>query len=403
MPIIGMTRRQDVNPQFPDLGKLRKGAPKTTNRPGVDLEYWRFTSDRPEITAAFYAAYPLEPKTIHAYLPFSTTEENWNTWREEYDAGGLVHRCDGETVLRYRDSSGQYQDRAMPCPYANGKRERTKEYPGCIQVGRLALIIPELIEVGHVGFVTMETHSINDLVSITACLTDIERHSPHGLTGILLNVMRVPEVISTPAWDAERKTSGKRNRTLKFLVQVVPAAEWVQAQLAQAKLLALPGATLPELTDEDSVDAEVTIAKDEADVMSGGVAAEVELDAVRSVSDIVNSLMREAAERDGADPQSPKPNGLEAVWNAYVEHGFHPMEATAITNIIFPGGIKTHGQAATLYFWLREPDPTDATGKRYRSRANAAQEAAAILTAVTIMTADDKDLPFSDEPEDEDA
>ena len=278
MPIIGMTRREDITPKFPDLGKLRKGAQKGRSedgkpRPGQDLEYWRFTSDRPEIVAAFYAAYPAEPKTIHAYLPFPTQEENWQTWREEYDAGGLVHRCDGQTVTRWRDSAGEYQDRPVPCPYASGQQERTRQRPGCGQVGRLTLIIPELIEAGHVGFVTMETHSINDLVSITACLTDIENHSQNGLTGILFHILRVPEVISTPAWDGERRAAGKRNRTTKTLVQVVPASRWVQAQLNKAQALALPGDDLLALTDggdlpddaDETIDAETVIATAAAD------------------------------------------------------------------------------------------------------------------------------------------
>lgn len=134
-----------------------------------------------------------------------------------------------------------------------------------------------------------------------------------------------------------------------------------------------------------------------------GSAPAAELAAIRSVSDIVNSLMREAAERDGTDPQTPKANGLEAVWEAYAEHGFGQGEAKAITNIIFPGGIETHGQAAALYFWLREPDPADATGKRYRKCEAATAEALAVLTSAT-MTDEDGELPFDDEPEeDEDA
>lgn len=261
-PIVGMTRREDVTPKFPDLGKLRKGGPKTDpKKPGPDLEYWRFTSERPEVQAAFAASHPNNPKVVEAYLPFAAMEENWLTWFEEWDAGGMVHRCDGRTMYRWRNGNGEYVDGERPCPYAKGEKTRTAANPGCKQVGRLNLILPALIKAGHVGFVVMETHSINDLVSITQCLLDIERKAGK-LTGILLAVMRVKQTISTPAWKEEDKKAGRRNRTVKDLVKIVPASEWVLAQLDaqhnEAMLQArggvpqlMAGNGVSELADED--------------------------------------------------------------------------------------------------------------------------------------------------------
>jgi hypothetical protein len=233
MPIVGMTRRQDVEEATHRLvyGVLRKGGPKTERtKPGPELEYWRFTSERPDLVAAFVAAYPDKPKVVDAYLPFPDMERNWQTWFEEYDAGGLRHRCDGRTMTRWRKSDGSYQDGEQPCPYFAG-RERSAANPGCKQVGRLYLVLPALIKAGFVGLVTMETHSINDLISITTSLMDIEAKAGGRLNGILLSVIRVKETISTPAWKDEDKVAGKRNRTAKNLVKVVPQAEWVMAHL----------------------------------------------------------------------------------------------------------------------------------------------------------------------------
>ena len=231
MPIVGMTRRQDITPKFPDLGKLRKGGPKTdAKRPGPDLDHWRFTSERRDVQMAFDAAYGSKPALIEAYLPFATLEQNWQTWFEEYDHGGMVHRCDGQTMYRWRTANGDYANGERPCPYYAGNKTRTKDNPGCKQVGRLSMIVPQLIRAGFVGFVTMETHSINDLVSITACLLDAETKAGH-LNGILFNVLRVKQSISTPAWKDEDKAAGKRNRTVKDLVKIVPAAEWVLARM----------------------------------------------------------------------------------------------------------------------------------------------------------------------------
>ena len=233
MPIIGMTRRQDVEEATHRLvyGTLRKGGPKPDRtRPGPELEYWRFTSERADLVAAFNAAYPNMPKVVDAYLPFPDMERNWQTWFEEYDAGGLRHRCDGRTMTRWRKPDGSYQDGEQPCPYAAGK-ERTDKNPGCKQVGRLYLVLPALIKAGHVGLVTMETHSINDLIGITTSLIDIEHKAGGRLNGILLSVIRVKEEISTPAWTSEDKAAGKRSRTKKNMVKVVPHSEWVMAHL----------------------------------------------------------------------------------------------------------------------------------------------------------------------------
>lgn len=237
MPIIGMTRREDVTPKFPELGKLRKGGPKTDpKKPGPDLQYWRFTSERTDVLAAWNRAYPGNPTSIDAYLPFAKMEDNWQTWYEEYDAGGLRHRCDGRTMYRWRNGGGGYVDGERPCPYHAGTQQRTKDNPGCKQVGRLLMVVPQLIEAGYVGFVVMETHSINDLVSITASLLDAEEKAGK-LTGIRFNVLRVKQTISTPAWKDEDKAAGKRNRTVKDLVKIVPASDWVLARLtAEAQL-----------------------------------------------------------------------------------------------------------------------------------------------------------------------
>lgn len=264
MPIIGMTRREDVTPKFPELGKLRKGGPKTDpKRPGPDLDHWRFTSERNDVQVAWNRAYPGKPTSIDAYLPFAKMEDNWQTWYEEYDAGGMKHRCDGVTMYRWRNGGGEYIDGERPCPFHAGTQPRTKDNPGCKQVGRLLMVVPQLIEAGYVGFVVMETHSINDLVSITACLLDAEEKAGK-LTGIRFNVLRVKQTISTPAWKDEDKDAGKRNRTVKDLVKIVPAADWVMARLTTDAQLQMTAAqnggalpttsTHPDYMPEDDAD-----------------------------------------------------------------------------------------------------------------------------------------------------
>lgn len=268
MPIIGLTRRIDVEDQTHRLvyGTLRKGGPKPNDKqPGPDLDHWRFVSERPEVAAAFVAAYGDKPRVVDAYLPFPQMERNWITWREQYSHGGLLHRCDGQTMCRWRTSDGSFQEGEKPCPYFAGK-ERTKQDPGCVAVGRLYLIVPALLQAGYVGLVTLETHGKNDCLAITTSLIDIESKARGNLSGILLSVMRVQQTISTPAWSEDDKKAGKRNRTAKWLVKIAPAADWVMAQLevqAERQMVLAGGKPLqltsrpvqdPDAFDEDDDD-----------------------------------------------------------------------------------------------------------------------------------------------------
>src|SRR3990167_1146062 len=244
-PIKGMTI--GAKAAFPTVGKLRKGAPMSKDqngkpRIGPDLQYFRFTSERPEVQAAFEAVYGDKPTLINVFLPHATVEECFDCWREEWVAGGLVHRCDGETAVLWRTPQGTFSREPKPCP------------GGCKPVGRLNVWIPELVDAGFIGYVLLETHGINDVVSIQRSLLaglEARGDNPKGLVGIKWSLRRVEETISTPGQD------GKRARRKKWLVKLEPAPEWVRLQLraAEAQAMLMPGqpAQLPPGVDEDGV------------------------------------------------------------------------------------------------------------------------------------------------------
>ncbi len=242
MPIRGLT--DTVRPAFRTIGKLRKGgeAKRTTDgkmiKMGDDLSYFRFTSDQPEVIEAFADAYGRTPALVRAYLPYPLVDDNFSCWKEAWSQGGLVHRCDGQTMTIWLDDKGKYQRTPKSCD------------GGCDEVGRLTLIIPELLRAGYVGYVCLETHGLNDLLSIQACLLAAfasRMGNPLGLRGIEWNVRRVKEKISTPMGN------GKRARRDKWLVKIEPAADWVQLQLehAHAETMALPA---PISTPERVID-----------------------------------------------------------------------------------------------------------------------------------------------------
>jgi hypothetical protein len=275
MAIKGLTDRQSVVQRFSRLGKIKKG--EMVNGSPVDLDHFRFVGEgsRAEaIEAAFAGAYGAEPREVTVYLPYKSVEENWQTWMEEWGASGLLHRCDGEYMVQWLQADKTYKrdydlERKMPCPYQSGQRERTTQRPGCVQVGRLAVIVPELVMAGFVGYVTVELHSINDLANLTSSLLDAEAKSgaalnPNGLQGIEFKLRRQLEEIGV----RYTKKNGDivKTRGQKWMVRIDPSQTWVLHQLETSRQLALGHSVKrPALTVES---AEVlSIVDDDADLM----------------------------------------------------------------------------------------------------------------------------------------
>lgn len=247
MPIKGIT--DSVQAAFPRIGRLRKGGPKRVKDGkeymGADLTYFRFVSDRPEVQAAFTAAYGDKPALINCYLPHAGIEDNFSTWKERWAAGGLVHRCDGETMVLWLGEDGRHYRTPKPCD------------GGCDEVGRLSLWIPELMRAGYIGYVTLETHGINDLLSIQASLqAGLETRGNNDLRGIEWRLYRIAETISTPLGP---NAPGKRARREKWLVKLEPAPQWVALQIEAARAGAYRALPAPRVVDAET--GEITVSK----------------------------------------------------------------------------------------------------------------------------------------------
>ena len=82
MPIKSLVRTEG---RLPEIGILRKGAPKRERSPGRDLDHFRFTSEREGMEAIFHGAYGGEPKVIEGvYLMAPTPTEAFSCWQEEW-------------------------------------------------------------------------------------------------------------------------------------------------------------------------------------------------------------------------------------------------------------------------------------------------------------------------------
>ena len=278
MPIRGLSDKSSITPRFPRLGKLRKGGEmvEKVNKSGVkvkvmgpDLDHFRFTSDSPEIVNAFEEVYGKDPKSIVVYLPYASEEENFPTWCEVWGSSGLVHRCDGENMTIWLEGD-HYVKGSKPCMGGHKDNDPLKD-----GIGRLNVIIPELIQAGYVGYVTVESHSKNDIISIMSVLSEALQsrgNNPLGLRGIPFNLRRVQENISMPGW-GDRK--GQRSRTDKWLIKIEPVVEWVKLQLDldRQRAMLLPtgddktesAANLPEDLQQDDQIPEGEVEESEID------------------------------------------------------------------------------------------------------------------------------------------
>lgn len=234
MPIVHL---QDNRPaQFPCIGKLRKGGAKRQNANGkeimgADLKHFRFVTDDAAAAQSFAAYYGPEPTAINVLMPYRTATENFSAWLEEYRAGGMVRRCDGATQAFHRDANGRSDLTPIPCLRTQGKPCNCKE------VGRLAVIIPEL---ARLAWVMVETHSVYDIIQLTENLqaAEVLRGSLQGIPFIL---SRREREISTP------DGNGGRARRVKSLLFLEPDPSWVQRQLAAVQYAALPMVDMPAM------------------------------------------------------------------------------------------------------------------------------------------------------------
>lgn len=256
MPIVGLTTRQTPRPAY--IAKLRKGGPKQEKNGkevfGRDLDHFRLDPTDPNdqtLVDALAAEYGSAPNYIEVYLPHATAEENFSAWMEEYNASQLIHRCDGETIHAY-NHRGELVPTGEPCPYAAGKA-RTRKEPGCQRVGRLEVFIPALVQhAGRFGIVTVETHSIHDIVNLSSALAFYEQMSG-DLRGKPFVISRVASEISTP------NENGSRTRRTKHLLSLQPASEWVLRQLQapeERRALAAPARQLVDHATGEIVDEE---------------------------------------------------------------------------------------------------------------------------------------------------
>jgi len=212
MAIKGLT---DQRAQFPCIGKLRKGAAKQGNKPGADLDHFRLDSKDSKVAETFRNVYGDRPQLIRCMLPYDTVEECFFTCMEDWAAGGLKVRCDGETILAQQVNGNIQRHFAQPLP--------CMETCNCKPVGRLNLVVQGL---NRFAYISCETHSKNDIVNIHSQLTAVAQEFG-SLRRVPFILTRRPEMISTPSGK-----NGGRARREKWMLSIEIDPQWAQTQFA---------------------------------------------------------------------------------------------------------------------------------------------------------------------------
>jgi len=257
MPIVGLTDEQaDAGIGLPRIAKLFKGdeKPESGKRPGADLDYFRieFEEQFEYLREQWEELFGDEPREFpQVYLTMPTVEEAFPTWLEKWNASGtLLCRGDGEHRVRWWDEDTKiYVTAKMPCTCDPQNRE-------CKQVGRLNLIIPEFVEMtGVLGFISVSTTSINDIITIHRYLSAVQQM--YGkLTGVPFVFGRAPRPITRPQVDGG-KPNGKRVKMTKSLLYLHVTPTFTQNALLpilsgamERPVAALPGGNeTPAITD----------------------------------------------------------------------------------------------------------------------------------------------------------
>lgn len=248
MPIAGLT---DRGLAFPQIGVIRKGAPKGEKSPGRDLTYFRveFDASRPDLKEKFESYYGPQPRRLNVVFPFNDFDRQVSIWYEAYNKGRMVARAGtvagldparnyylfkadprtGEVLAKdgYWLSSGEPAEYDKSTPEYTmtytGKDGKTRQLPVyCKPITRVKLVIRELREL---AYFLLRSSSIYDAINISEQLLALWELTGHRWAGVPLIVERKPVQIMCP------DENGNRTYREKWLVQFQADPLWSEQKL----------------------------------------------------------------------------------------------------------------------------------------------------------------------------
>lgn len=271
MPILDL--QQDAGARLKRAGIIRLGIKKKSERTGK-----MYPAETPHFVlkdaSGLADIYGLAPKRLNVYLPFNEVDRNLIAWHQNWVAGGLICRGDGERIEYAVDAktgevivkkgqaagTGTFDGIKMTvghpvkCPGLSHDL-----YPRCRDCRPNALLIVLIREVSRLAYYQIATSSIHNIVNLTGQMRWVKENIGR-LQGVPFILERRPDSISTPG------NNGKRVRREKYLLHLEPDPEWVKAMMAEMCRRALPGGdrmpALPASVDgEEVIDHALEVAK----------------------------------------------------------------------------------------------------------------------------------------------
>ncbi|PNW35306.1 UNVERIFIED_CONTAM: hypothetical protein BEN50_02310 [Euhalothece sp. KZN 001] len=190
MPI--KTIEQNLSPRFPLLGKICKGAKKSSNRPGKDLDYFRLDTKDPSVKSKFSELYGEAPKKIGIYSLGQTRNDTFSCYYEQWTKSKIHRRCDGEIQEKKLSDDGESYLTGVACE---------SQQCQCKPIGRFKCIIAGI---GRLGFFELVTTSIYDIKHLNDELYALEQWIG-TLEGVPLILYRIPEEVSGTINGQKRK------------------------------------------------------------------------------------------------------------------------------------------------------------------------------------------------------
>ena len=243
MAILGLTDKYSTKVETNRLGSCHKGDKRKGNSIGKDLIN-KFRLELPSpYDAAIKAAYgTTRPTEVRVFFPHDTTEEVFETWNDAFSKKGLLHRCNGENIVReiglvdsYRGGKKYKKRSAEDCNKPCLKKEGEAICNKCTSTGYLKFIVRELFPyAGMSQVLTSQLTGITDVIGVTKQLRALEERygslrkspvpSPSTWNYIPYVLKRVPREISRPMMD----TDGGYSRTTAYPIVITEDPEWLK-------------------------------------------------------------------------------------------------------------------------------------------------------------------------------
>lgn len=243
MPIAGVTDKLSTKVETNRLGSCHKGEKRKGKSIGKDL-IDRFRLELPSpYDSAIKAAYgTTQPAEVRVFFPFHTTDECFETWNDAFSKKGLLHRCDGENIVReiglvdsYRGGKKYKKRSAENCNKPCLKKEGEAICNMCTSTGYLNFVVRELFPyAGMSQVVSSQLTGITDVIGVTKQLRALEERygslrqspvpSPSTWNHIPFVLKRVPREIARPMMD----TDGGYARTTAYPIVITEDPDWLK-------------------------------------------------------------------------------------------------------------------------------------------------------------------------------